>query len=58
VYVHYASFRFPETPESNLLEAEEPDKRPLPCPARRLNGVYRTYTEGKATQQNAETALS
>ena len=33
-------------------------QRPLECPARRLNDVYRAYTERKATQQDTQTALS
>ena len=33
-------------------------QRPFGCPARRLNDVYWTYTERKATQQDTETALS
>ena len=52
---HSASLKMPE---SNPLEAKESDKRPLPCPARRLNDVYRAYTERKATQQDTQTALS
>ena len=58
VYVQYTSFRFLENAEIKPAGGRRVRQRPFPCPARRLNDVYWTYTERKATQQDTETALS
>ena len=56
--VQYASFRFLENAEIKPAGGRRVRQRPLPCPARRLNDVYRAYAERKATQQDTQTALS